>query len=126
MQASDDDEEARFVLDDYESDDDAGRKAGVPTASDYGLSAETRALMSKLGMSVGGTTAEEELEAVDELKIFYCSRTHSQLAQFANELRRVKLPPAIPAEPLPDITEENSGEREIAEELKHLDRKSVV
>jgi chromosome transmission fidelity protein 1 len=32
------------------------------------------------------------------LKIFYCSRTHSQLTQFINELRRVKLPPAIPGE----------------------------
>ncbi len=30
---------------------------------------------------------------MDEVKIFYCSRTHSQLTQFAHEIRRVSLPP---------------------------------
>lgn len=34
---------------------------------------------------------EEEPETEDELKIFYCSRTHSQLSQFVGELRRVDL-----------------------------------
>ena len=29
---------------------------------------------------------------MDEVKIFYCSRTHSQLTQFVHEVRRVKLP----------------------------------
>lgn len=28
----------------------------------------------------------------DDVKIYFCSRTHSQLAQFVQELRRVKLP----------------------------------
>jgi len=30
---------------------------------------------------------------VDEVKVFYCSRTHSQLTQFVHEVRRVNLPP---------------------------------
>ena len=29
---------------------------------------------------------------IDDVKIYFCSRTHSQLAQFVLELRRVKLP----------------------------------
>ena len=36
-------------------------------------------------------TGDEDLQAEEELKILYCSRTHSQLTQFANEVRRVKL-----------------------------------
>lgn len=37
----------------------------------------------------------EDLQPEDETKIFYCSRTHSQLAQFVHELRRVKLRSAL-------------------------------
>ena len=36
---------------------------------------------------------QESLETTDEIKIYFCSRTHSQLTQFANEVRRVKIPP---------------------------------
>jgi chromosome transmission fidelity protein 1 len=53
----------------------------------------------------------------DELKIFFCSRTHSQLSQFSNELRRVHLPPAIEPDP-PD--HETIRETELSEEVKHL------
>ena len=51
----------------------------------------TQELMAKLGMTQG-TNQPDEVEET-ELKIFYCSRTHSQLGQFVNELRRVKIPP---------------------------------
>lgn len=37
-------------------------------------------------------TDEDSSEPLDEVKIFYCSRTHSQLTQFVQEVRRVKLP----------------------------------
>jgi chromosome transmission fidelity protein 1 len=47
------------------------------------------------------------------LQIFYCSRTHSQLTQFINELRRVNFPPSIPSD------EKSKNEPEI-EDLKHL------
>ena len=35
---------------------------------------------------------EEDLLPTDDVKIYFCSRTHTQLAQFVQELRRVKLP----------------------------------
>ena len=35
---------------------------------------------------------EDGAESLDGVKIFYCSRTHSQLTQFVQEVRRVKLP----------------------------------
>lgn len=50
----------------------------------------------------------------EEVKIFYCSRTHSQLSQFASELRRVTMPPSIP-------NEFNTGnDVELEERVKHL------
>lgn len=48
--------------------------------------------VSRLGPSA---PLEEEVCYEDEIKIFYCSRTHSQLTQFVDEVRRVKLPKAI-------------------------------
>lgn len=38
---------------------------------------------------------KEHVELPDETKIFYCSRTHSQLSQFVNEIRKIKLRPGI-------------------------------
>lgn len=111
------DGEEQFVLDEYESDEEGGGKQGaivggaLPAGS--GLSKETLALMEKLGMATGPPKEEEE-EIGEEIKvivpdfnvcklahpsqIFYCSRTHSQLTQFINELHRVKMPPALPSE----------------------------
>ncbi|KAK3643830.1 ATP-dependent DNA helicase chl1 [Elasticomyces elasticus] len=89
--ASDDDQ---FVLDDYDSDDD-GKKPTKPQQSDY--SAETTKLMEKLGMLQQQQNGDE-LEDVNELKVFFCSRTHSQLSQFVGELQRVVLPPGMPPE----------------------------
>ncbi|KAI9812801.1 MAG: ATP-dependent DNA helicase chl1 [Phylliscum demangeonii] len=113
----DEDAEAQFVLDDYDSGEEGHSAAAKGSAFD-GLSTATKELMSKLGMKVGND-AEEELELEDETKVFYCSRTHSQLGQFISELRRVKLPPAIAA------TWEPGNDRDevqvtIEEEVKHL------
>lgn len=47
---------------------------------------------------------EGDLDLPEELKIFYSSRTHSQLTQFVNELRRIKPPPSLP--PLDAMLEE--------------------
>lgn len=51
------------------------------------------------------------------IKIFFCSRTHSQLSQFAGELRRVEFPSSIP--PDPDF-EDKSDLSKLEERIKHL------
>ncbi|KAH8727829.1 helicase C-terminal domain-containing protein [Phaeosphaeriaceae sp. PMI808] len=108
------DAEARFVLDDYDSQDEFQKAPRSNTFSESGLSSETQALMEKLGYSVNSTSAEEG-ELPNEIKIFFCSRTHSQLAQFTNELARVKLPPAL----VPDG--QNSTKLDmLVEDVKHL------
>ena len=60
---------------------------------------------------------DEELDLKDEVKIFYCSRTHSQLTQFANEVRRVKIPPSFTHE---QVRGGLGTEVSFAEEVKHL------
>ncbi|KAI9659264.1 MAG: ATP-dependent DNA helicase chl1 [Trizodia sp. TS-e1964] len=104
--------DAQFSLEDYESDNNSVPR---PPGANDGLSAETLGLMKKLGMDVGNLP-EDEIEIEEELKIFYCSRTHSQLSQFAQELRRVKLPSSAVYEPtcskIPEISP--------TEEVKYL------
>ncbi|KAL5323167.1 hypothetical protein ACEPPN_007695 [Leptodophora sp. 'Broadleaf-Isolate-01'] len=102
---NDEDDEEQFVLDDYESDRE---QSGTGTSS--GLSAKTLEMMSRIGMGPATLTEEDE-EVEDEIKIFYCSRTHSQLTQFINELRRVHFPPSIK-----DETTKSTD----TEDLKHL------
>ncbi|EKD18760.1 putative ATP-dependent RNA helicase chl1 [Drepanopeziza brunnea f. sp. 'multigermtubi' MB_m1] len=104
--ANDDDDEEQYVLDDYESDRE--HNGGGGSAS--GLSAETLKLLGQIGMGPTASQDEDE-ESEDETKIFYCSRTHSQLTQFINELRRVNFPPSI--------KDENIKPSDI-EDLKHL------
>ncbi|CAI6335065.1 unnamed protein product [Periconia digitata] len=110
----DDVDEARFVLDDYDSDADSkSRKASE--FDDSGLSADTQRLMEELGMSLKRNGDREE-DMPHETTIFFCSRTHSQLTQFSNELRRVKMPPAISPEP-----SKNTSELDVlVEDVKHL------
>jgi chromosome transmission fidelity protein 1 len=113
-------DEGHFLLDDYESDDDVHQGANNFSATDHGLSAETQALMEKLGLPSGGPKAKEDAEGQDELKIFYCSRTHSQLSQFSNELRRVQLPPAIDPDPPDPHRGKRPSAEDISEAIKHL------
>lgn len=94
---AEDADEARFVLDDYDSDGEASPAAQRFRYDDSGLSTETQALMEKLGYAVKPKSANDD-EPIDETKIFFCSRTHSQLTQFSGELTRVRMPPAITSE----------------------------
>ena len=95
-------------------------KSATRSIDDLGLSVETKALMHKLGMMPETRPADEEEDDDDELKIFYCSRTHSQLIQFANELRKVQMPPAIPPEPPDRGLNGEHPTAEVFEEFKHL------
>ncbi len=72
--------------------------------------------MGKLGLSVPRSNAANESDRDDELKVFYCSRTHSQLSQFVNELRRVAMPPIFH----PNVDCEKKQLSELIEGLKHV------
>ncbi|KAL9000822.1 MAG: hypothetical protein Q9169_000576 [Polycauliona sp. 2 TL-2023] len=89
--ASEPEDENQFLLDDYDSDAAVKGSAAVRADPD-GLSAASLDLMRKLGEPFGRTQHDPDLEVTDELKIYFCSRTHSQLTQFVNELRKVKIP----------------------------------
>ncbi|KAJ5152871.1 uncharacterized protein N7482_009349 [Penicillium canariense] len=110
------DEEDQFVLDDYDSESDERTKPSEPGGVD-GLSASTLALLEKFRGHLS-TQRKDEDEDDDTVKIFYCSRTHSQLSQFAGELRRVAFPSSIPVDP---DTDGNDDDRSTLEEaVKHL------
>ncbi|KAK3622138.1 ATP-dependent DNA helicase chl1 [Elasticomyces elasticus] len=102
-------DENHFVLDDYDSDGD-GKKSMKAQQSDY--SAETTKLMQKLGMLQQQQNGDE-LKDVNELKVYFCSRTHSQLSQFVGELQRVIIPPGMP----PEL---GTADKEISEAVKQL------
>ena len=60
------------------------------------------------------TEGDHEFETTT--KVFYCSRTHSQLTQFAAELRRIKLPPLSS----PETDSEAPTIETVLEGIKHL------
>ncbi|KAJ5337082.1 uncharacterized protein N7506_005104 [Penicillium brevicompactum] len=101
-------DEDQFVLDDYDSDTEG---TAQPKDSD-GLSASTLALLQKF-QGQFSAPKKEEGEEEDEIKIFFCSRTHSQLSQFAGELRRVTFPSSLP-------NDLDSETQELEERVKHL------
>ncbi|KAJ4366557.1 ATP-dependent DNA helicase chl1 [Ascochyta clinopodiicola] len=109
------DAESQFALEDYESDAERGSDSKADKFGSSGLSAETQALMNKLGFDVGDQKTEDG-NALDETKIFFCSRTHSQLTQFSNELARVKMPPAL----FLDDKWDSADVSELTEDVKHL------
>lgn len=110
-----DEEEAEFLLDDWEDDNPAkGSHTQDPLA---GLSKETRALLQNVGMGSGEVKGDEHEAPDNEIKIYYTSRTHSQLTQFIAELRRPAFPPSLPENLVPqDHTQELSGQ----EPVKHI------
>ncbi|MCO5590825.1 hypothetical protein L7F22_044800 [Adiantum nelumboides] len=73
-----------FLLEDYESDDGCdvnGKK--------------TRKSLEDLANESTDDGSEEEAEAEKPLKVFFCSRTHSQLSQFVKELQRTPFSTAL-------------------------------
>lgn len=70
----------------------------------------------RLGL-ISKTSEKEDLLPTDAVKIYFCSRTHSQLAQFAQELRRVSLP-EVPWAAEKDASKEGDSEDRVV--VKHL------
>ncbi|KAK0815837.1 ATP-dependent DNA helicase chl1 [Friedmanniomyces endolithicus] len=101
-------DEEQYVLDDHDDYTD-GKKPPSGQPSSY--STETAKLMEDLGM-LQQKRDDNSLHLLKDLKIYFCSRTHSQLSQFVGELQRVSLPPGMPPEP--------AMSAEVSEPLKHL------
>ena len=105
------DDEEQFLLDDY----DDHIKIESSTRPDY--SGQTTELMQKLGMLSESKDDSRTEDAPEELKVYFCSRTHSQLTQFIGELRRVKLPSSLPVDRGKNSSDVDGDS---LEELKHL------
>ncbi|PNY29008.1 ATP-dependent RNA helicase chl1, partial [Tolypocladium capitatum] len=86
-----DDEDAEWLLDDWRS-----RDAG-PQDALSGLSKESREVLERLGLGGPKKRDEDEELLEEEIKIYYTSRTHSQLSQFISELRRPSFPSSLPS-----------------------------
>ncbi|XWW99862.1 hypothetical protein V2A60_007876 [Cordyceps javanica] len=83
-----------WMLDDW---DDENAAASAPKDALSGLSKESRDVLERMGLG-GPKQQNEESDAIeDEIKIYYTSRTHSQLSQFITELRRPTFPASLPA-----------------------------
>lgn len=108
-QRRDVDEEAEFLLDDWQ--DDGEVNADDPLSM---FSKETRALMEKAGVAFS-RDHEDEVDEPDEIKIFYTSRTHSQLSQFIAELRRPSFPSSVPS-----LDSNAQPEEPATEGVKHI------
>lgn len=104
-----DDDEDEWLLDGGQ-DEDSSQGDDNPS----GFSKETKNLMGKLGMGNLQGKEEEEDMGANEIKIYYTSRTHSQLTQFISELRRPTFPASIPD----SLLNENSSTE--SEDIKHL------
>ncbi|KAK1960787.1 DNA repair helicase [Colletotrichum sublineola] len=104
------DEDDEWLLDEAD--------ASGPTDGDAmsGLSKETKDTLTRFGLGSLRTEQEED-KVADGVKIYYTSRTHSQLTQFIHELRRPTFPSSIP----PSVVQGRSeGEHAPKEPIKHL------
>lgn len=101
-----------YLLDSYDDMDSEDRQTRTGDITGE-FSIETQQMMEKVGMIVKRPDDSDQDE-IDELKVFICSRTHSQLSQFVGELQRVKLPSGMP--PMDDQVEGD----EVVEALKQL------
>ncbi|KAL2017210.1 hypothetical protein VTK56DRAFT_2417 [Thermocarpiscus australiensis] len=109
------DEEAEFLIDDWHGDANDGTLDDDPLSQ---LSKETRTLLEKVGLGAGRKQDSGDVEMEDEVKIYYTSRTHSQLTQFISELRRPTFPPSLPAEMM--SSDLGEGEESTKESVKQL------
>ncbi|KAJ6443587.1 metaphase-anaphase transition protein (Mlo2) [Purpureocillium lavendulum] len=85
------DEDAEWLLDDR-----PGAESG-PQDALSGLSKESREVLERMGLGAPKKRDEDDDFLEEEIKIYYTSRTHSQLSQFITELRRPTFPPSLPS-----------------------------
>ncbi|KAK2039480.1 DNA repair helicase [Colletotrichum somersetense] len=105
----DDDDDDEWLLDEADASADGDAMSG--------LSRETKDTLARFGL--GNLKPDQEEDKVaDGIKIYYTSRTHSQLTQFIHELQRPTFPSSIP----PSIVQgQCEGEHAAAKEpVKHL------
>ncbi|KAH9575812.1 hypothetical protein CY35_01G130700 [Sphagnum magellanicum] len=72
------DEDDEFLIEDYCSDDNAPRNGALKRKTNKDVSSS----------SDEDVEEDDDDEEVEPLKVFFCSRTHSQLSQFVGELQR--------------------------------------
>jgi chromosome transmission fidelity protein 1 len=72
------DEDDEFLIEDYCSDDNAPRNGALKRKTNKDVSSS----------SDEDVEEDDDEEEVEPLKVFFCSRTHSQLSQFVGELQR--------------------------------------
>ena len=106
----------QFALDEYDSENEEQRASGKGSDNFDGLSSSTMALLERFKGRLSTQNKEDQDDGDGEIKIFFCSRTHSQLSQFANELRRVTVPSSIPKE----LRTGSKDEDDLEERIKHL------
>ena len=120
------DDEAQFELDEYNSDDEnTNANAIAQLPSGQGLSSTSLHLMQQLGLTFKPSAENEDLLPTDELKVFYCSRTHSQLTQFVQEVRRVDLPVSSWTIGQDDPRADNSDEKLVVKHVPLGSRKNL-
>ncbi|CAK7231642.1 ATP-dependent DNA helicase chl1 [Sporothrix eucalyptigena] len=106
---AEDEEEAEFLLGDGDGDETTSRTTNDDDRLSW-FSAETRAMLEKAGLVAGQTTGgdvdDDDSLGQDGIKIYYTSRTHSQLTQFIAELRRPQFPSSMPQSSSPGGTSE--------------------
>ncbi|KTW27717.1 hypothetical protein T552_02157 [Pneumocystis carinii B80] len=85
-------EDENFLVDDYNSDEEFPGTIHVKSIDSNNFSPQVLQLLQKLEYRNENSSFLDEEEYPEETKIIYASRTHSQLTQFINELRRVSFP----------------------------------
>ena len=117
------DDEANYELGEYESDNEDELAKTMPSQNS-GLSSTSLQLMEKLGLVFGNPPEDNDSSPSDELKIYFCSRTHSQLTQFVQEIRRVDFPPASWAAKM-DTPPCNGVDRQVVKHVSLGSRKNL-